>query len=116
MTVVCSTVRVALDTVGIAAITGPVASHVESCATCTHEVAAFETLSAELRTLPPDVYSAPSEFEDKVMNSLGPIAVPDIELRQSKVVPLAAAVATVAMATAAAGTAVLIHLRRSRAA
>ena len=116
MTVVCSTIRVALDTVGPAAITGPLVHHVELCPSCTAELEMFESLSARLRALPRDEFRATSTFTDGVMNSLGPVAVPEPSHRHSKVVPLAAAVATAAVATAAAGTAVLLHLRRNRAA
>lgn len=116
MTVVCSTIRVALDTVGPGAITGPLAHHVESCASCTADLEMFESLSARLRGLRRDEFRVAATFTDEVMNALGPVAVPEVSHRHSKVVPLAAAVATAAVATAAAGTAVLIHLRRSRAA
>lgn len=116
MTVVCSTVRVALDTVGPAAITGPLGSHVESCPACASDVELSETLTTRLRMLPRSEFRAPGEFTEAVMDSLGPVAVPDLDPRHSRVVPIAAAVATAAMATAAAGTVVILRLRRTRAA
>lgn len=116
MAVVCSTLKVALDTVGPAAISGPLASHVESCAVCANDLAVFESVEVELRTLPFNEFEAPAELQAAVMDSLGPVAVPDWESLISKSVPLAAAVATAAVATAAAGTAVILRLRRSRAA
>lgn len=116
MTVLCSTVRVAIDTVGPSAVTGPVASHVESCAQCSVDLEWAETLTTRLRELPGAEFRAPTEFTERVMDSLGPVAVPDLETRTYKSVPIAAAVATAAVATAAAGTAVILRLRRTRAA
>jgi hypothetical protein len=116
MTVACSTVKVALDTVGPAAISGPLVSHVDSCATCAADVAVFGSIEVELAELLQDEFVAPSGFQASVMDSLGPVAVPDWVPPSSRSVPLAAAMATAAVATAAAGTAVILRLRRSRAA
>jgi enamine deaminase RidA (YjgF/YER057c/UK114 family) len=116
MTVLCSAVRVALDSVGTQAITGPLASHVASCAACGAEMSHHISMNVMLRRLSNDEYRAPTRLERAVMSSLGPVAVPDLEHRQYKVIPIAAAVATAAVATAAASTAVILHLRRTRAA
>jgi hypothetical protein len=57
--------------------------------------------------------AAPAELRHSVMASIGPVAVPDLEDRWDRVVPVAAAAA---LATAAAGTAVLFKIYRHRAA
>lgn len=114
MNVMCSTVRVALQTVGDSAITAPLAGHVESCDSCREAVGLVASVRADLRRLPIDEFPAPSGFYRSVMSSLGPVAVPDLEGRHSKTVPIA--VATAAVATAAASTAVILHLRRTRVA
>jgi len=73
-------------------------------------------MPAEIASLPVDEFRTMPGFSEDVMQSLGPVAVPDLEPRQSKVVPIAAAVATAAVATDAAGTAVVLRFRRTRAA
>jgi hypothetical protein len=55
----------------------------------------------------------PAGIHRAVMASMGPVAVPDLEDRWDHVVPVAAAAA---LATAAAGTAVLLKIYRHRAA
>ncbi|KAA3638551.1 MAG: hypothetical protein DWP92_05960 [Armatimonadetes bacterium] len=112
MNVMCSAVHVALDTVGTSAVTGPLAVHVERCDTCDHAVRSLQEVTVALRSLDPETYTAPRELEPDVMNALGPVAVPDPDHGMSLKVPVAAAV----VATAAAGTAVLIRYRRTRAA
>jgi len=116
VTLLCSTVKMALDTVGDAAITGPLATHVESCAACAAELEVFESVASDLGTLARNEFSARPDLQANVMDALGPVALPDWEEPPSKTVPIAAAVATAAVATAAAGTVVIIRLRRSRAA
>lgn len=116
MAALCSTVRVALETVGPTAVSGPLASHVESCARCRVDLDLAETLTTRLRMLPAAEFTAPADFTARVMGSLGPVAVPDPQTWSHKAVPIAAAVATAAVATAAAGTAVILRLRRTRAA
>ena len=113
MSVVCSAVHVALGAGGIGAIVGPVAAHIERCESCDREVAEFMALDDALGSLDCEVHSAPNDLPVTVMDSLGPVAVPDIESRTSLAVPVAAAAF---VATAAAGTAVLIRLRRQSAA
>jgi len=113
MKVVCSWVHVALGTVGTSAVTGPVATHVEQCSTCEREFAEIVLVEGALFSLDPVAHTAPANFQSSVMESLGPVAVPDLESRTSLAVPVAAAAF---VATAAAGTAVLIRLRRQSAA
>ncbi len=109
MRIVCSAVHVALETVGSAAISGPVAVHVERCEACGNDLAEYAIVGSALASLSPDSYVAPATLRAEVMSSLGPVVVPDLESRTSLVVPVAAAAL---VATAAAGTAVLIALRR----
>jgi len=112
MNVMCSAVRVALDTVGTSAVTGPLAGHVERCEECKHDVRSLQGVTVALRSLDPEAHTAPRGLQPEVMGSLGPVAVPDLVHGISLKMPVAAAV----VATAAAGTAVLIRIRRARAA
>lgn len=112
MRVLCSAVHVAAGTVGESAISGPLAAHVERCEACAGEVRDLAEVSVQLRLLEPAAYRAPDSLYHDVTGSLGPFAVPDLDTRSSRMVPVAAAV----VATAAAGTAVLIRMRRQRAA
>ncbi|MEZ5174719.1 MAG: hypothetical protein R2823_00725 [Acidimicrobiia bacterium] len=112
MSVLCSAVHMAIDTMGPSAVTGPLASHAGRCGDCSAEIASVVVIGHGLAGLPRDAHRAPERLTDAVMDSLGPVAVPDLESRLSLRVPVAAAV----VATAAAGTAVIIHLRRIRAA
>jgi len=113
MNVLCPAVHVALGTVGVDAITGPAAAHIERCENCSVEISEHRRIQAELASLEPAAHTAPSHLQTKVMSSLGPIAVPDLESRGGIVVPVAAAAF---VATAAAGTAVLLRMRRQSAA
>ncbi len=112
MSVMCSAVHVALDTVGTSAVQGPLAGHVERCAVCEQDVRRLRAMTVALRSLDPQAHGAPRELRPAIMGALGPVAVPDLAPGISLKVPVAAAV----VATAAAGTAVLIRLRRARAA
>ena len=112
MSVVCSAVRVAMPTVGEAAITGPLAAHVETCVPCKGEVVRYRTMYRELEALDASRYRAPQGFVSAVTNDLGLVAVESDDPRLDPRVPVAAAV----VATAAAGTAVLYKLYRDRAA
>ena len=113
MNVMCSAVHVALDTVGTGVVAGPVAGHVGRCAACEREVTELRIVQEALETLDPAAYAAPRQLQMSVMGALGPVAVPDAEHRVSLAVPVAAAAL---VATAAAGTAALIMLRRQSAA
>ncbi len=113
MSVLCPAVHVALHTVGPSAVSGPLAAHVAGCATCEADCAEFILVEEALASLGPSVHSAPGHLPAAVMASLGPVAVPDSESRASLAIPVAAAAF---IATAAAGTAVLIRLRRQSAA
>ncbi len=113
MNVMCSAVQVALPTVGEAAITGPLAAHVETCMPCRGEMLRYRTMYRELRDLDPVEYKAPRGHTAEVMGGLGPVAVTVPEARMDPRVPVAAAAV---VATAAAGTAVLLKLYRDHAA
>lgn len=113
MSVLCSAVSVTLPTVGVGTVDGPLASHAGSCDHCRVEIAAYEEMYSTLAMMRESVVSAPSGLQHRVMASLGPVAVPGFEERRDHLVPVAAAAA---LATAAAGTAVLFRLYRHRAA
>ena len=112
MSVMCSAVQVALPTVGEAAITGPLAAHVETCVPCRGELVRYRSMHRELGSLNPTRYRAPLGFVAAVTSDLGLVVVDPGEPRRDPRVPVAAAV----VATAAAGTAVLYRLYRQRAA
>lgn len=113
MSVMCSAVLVALPTVGEAAITGPVATHVETCFSCKREIATYRRMYGELASLEMIRYRAPQTMTASVMANLGPVAVDRTGERRDPRVPVAAAAV---VATAAAGTAVLYKLYRDHAA
>lgn len=113
MSVLCSAISAALPTVGGNAVSGPFASHLESCAHCRGEVAAYGEIYTSLEAMRQRRVSAPAALPYRVMASLGPVAAPELEERRDRRVPVAAAAA---LATAAAGTAVLVSLYRHRAA
>ncbi|MEN8041219.1 MAG: hypothetical protein ABFR95_06910 [Actinomycetota bacterium] len=112
MNVLCSAVHVALPTVGEAAITGPLAAHVDSCMPCRGEVLRYRQMYRELDALEIDSHRAPSDLTNQVVANLGPVALVEHEPRRDNRLPVAAAV----VATAAAGTAVLYKIYRDRAA
>lgn len=116
MSVLCPAVRATLDILGEVGLAGPLHTHAETCETCSAELGNYKTASNAIAGLPADEFRTDPQFVESVMQSLGPVAVPDLEPKHSKVVPIAAAVATAAVATAAAGTAVLLRVRRARAA
>jgi hypothetical protein len=113
VSVVCSAVHVALPTVGESAITGPLAAHVDACASCWGEVARYRAMYRELESLSSFEYRAPAGFAASITDHLGPVVVEDVESRLDPRVPVAAAAV---VATAAAGTAVLYKLYRDHAA
>ena len=113
MSVLCSAVSVALPTVGTDAIGRRLQSHVGSCDQCRAQYAAYTEMYRGLADLKRVHITAPAALPQRVMAKLGPVAVPDLEDRWDHVVPVAAAAA---LATAAAGTAVLFKMYRQRAA
>jgi len=113
VSVLCSAVAVALPTLGNDLIGTRLWSHIESCADCQTRHAGYREMHDELADLRFVQIPAPIGLSQKVMASLGPVAVPDLDDGWDHVVPVAAAAA---LATAAAGTAVLVKLYRHRAA
>lgn len=113
MSVMCSAVTVALPTVGNDLIGSRLWSHIESCEDCQAQYTGYRLMYKGLADLSHVQISAPAGLPQRVMMSLGPVAVPDPEDRWDHVVPVAAAAA---LATAAAGTAVLLKMYRHRAA
>jgi len=113
VSLVCAAVSVTLPTVDIAGMTGLLAAHVQTCDRCRREVESYHDLYEALASIREDVVPAPGYLKPRVMASLGPVAVPDLEESNDHRVQVAAAAA---LATAAAGTAVLVRLYRHRAA
>lgn len=113
MNVLCSTIAVALPTVGPEGISGPLATHLNTCQSCTNEVAAYGDMYVGLAELKGRHIPAPTGLTHRVLANLGPAAVPDLDDRRDHRVPVAAAAA---IATAAAGTAVLVRIYRHGAA
>lgn len=105
----CSAVSIALPAVGTEAIGGRLWSHIESCAECRMQYLRYGEMYDALADLRYVDITAPGGLPGRVMASLGPAAVPDLEDRRDHVVPVAAAAA---LATAAAGTAVLVKIYR----
>jgi hypothetical protein len=113
VSVVCSAVSVALPTLGTDLIGGRLWSHIESCEDCFMHYVGYREMYDGLATLRFVEMPTPVGLSPSVMESLGPVAVPDLDERWDHVVPVAAAAA---LATAAAGTAVLLKIYRHRAA
>ena len=113
MNVVCSAIHVALPTVGEGTIAGPLEGHVESCVRCRSEMVRYRSMHRDLKALELSLEVAPEGLSRSVQNSLGPVAVVAREPRRDNRVPVAAAAV---VATAAAGTVVLLKLYRERAA
>lgn len=113
MSVLCSAVAVALPTVGTDATSGRLWSHIESCDECRAQFMRYDEMYEGLAGMRYAHVRAPGALTQRVRATLGPVAVPDIEERWDRVVPVAAAAA---LATAAAGTAVLFKIYRHRAA
>ncbi len=113
MSVLCSAVHIALPTVGTGTISGRLWSHIESCESCQDEYAFYREMYEKLAELRDAHMAVPVGLTKHVMDSLGPVAVPDPDERWDHVVPVAAAAA---LATAAAGTVALVRFYRHRAA
>lgn len=113
MKVVCSAIHAVLPTLGEGTITGPFETHVASCVRCRSEVIRYRNMHRELRALELSLDMAPVGLTRNVMKGLGPVAVANREPRRDNRVPVAAAAV---VATAAAGTVVLLRLYRERAA
>ncbi len=113
MRVVCSAVSATLPSVDIVGASGLLEGHVQTCARCRREVRAYREIYRVLAAMRDEFEEAPSRLRPRVMASLGPVAVPDLEESGDHRVQVAAAAA---LATAAAGTAVLVRMYRHRAA
>ena len=113
MNVVCTAVSVTLPTVDIAGAAGVLTTHIQRCDRCHTEVESYRQLHDVLASMRDDTVPAPRDLRPRVMASLGPVAVPDLEPSSDHRVQVAAAAV---LATAAAGTAMLMRLYRHRAA
>ncbi len=113
MNVVCSAIHAVIPTVGEGTIAGPLETHVASCVRCRSEVIRYRSMHRELKALELSTDTAPVDLTRNVLKNLGPVAVADREPRRDNRVPVAAAAV---VATAAAGTVVLLRLYRDRAA
>jgi anti-sigma factor RsiW len=113
MSVMCSVVSVALPAIGTESIGERLLSHAESCSECRSLFTQYDEMYDALAELRYAHMVAPGEMSQRVMASLGPVVVPDSDERWDRVLPVAAAAA---LATAAAGTAVIFRIYRQRAA
>lgn len=112
----CIPVSATLAARGEAGLTARMASHVEQCDPCGREVTDDRFLRSELDRLATTTLRAPAEIVPRVLDGIGPWAVPDPEDRSHRVAVAAAAAVATAATAAAAGTAVLVRLHRHRAA
>jgi len=111
--VVCVAVSVTLPTADVTGAAGVLATHVDACERCRSEADSYRRLHETLASMRDETVQAPGSLKPRVMSSLGPVAVPDLETSSDHRVQVAAAAA---IATAAAGTAMLMRLYRHRAA
>lgn len=112
MHLMCRTFDITVDTVGLVGVAGPLAKHADKCVDCRVVLEAMVIIDDHLGSLDAEHYRAPDALKPAVMASLGPGLAPVHEHRMSMKVPVAAAV----VATAAAGTAVIVRILRTRAA
>ena len=112
MHMMCRTFDVTVSTIGLVGVAGPLAKHAERCVDCRVVLEAMLIVDNHLDSLDAEHYRAPDGFQPAVMASLGPGLAPEHGHRMSMKVPVAAAV----VATAAAGTAVIVRILRTRAA
>ncbi len=113
MSMRCVAVKATLSAHGEHAMTTAMAAHVEGCCSCRTALSAHRSLHDALSALAHVEYFAPADILPNVMMATGPWAVPERSTGGDRRVPVAAAAA---LATAAAGTAVLFRLYRQRAA
>ncbi|GMQ97779.1 MAG: hypothetical protein BMS9Abin17_0281 [Acidimicrobiia bacterium] len=113
MRVLCSAVSVALPSVAASGEKGPLSFHIGSCDRCRGEAASYAEMYRSLDALNDATVPAPGGLPQRVMSSLGPVAVPAPAGQRDHLVPVAAAAA---IATAACGGAVLLRIYRQRAA
>ncbi|MFV1999073.1 MAG: hypothetical protein ACC654_01760 [Acidimicrobiia bacterium] len=113
MSVLCSAVSVALPSVVSSGAAGPLSHHIGSCVRCRGEVDSYVEMYRSLELLNDTTVPAPGGLPQRVMSSLGPVAVPAPASHRDHLVPVAAAAA---IATAACGGAVLLRIYRQRAA
>lgn len=111
----CIPVAATISAHGAPGLTARMHRHVDRCDRCSSELLDAETLRLALEELRTVRYEAPAEIVPRVFAEIGPWVVPDPEPRRSGLrVTAMAAIATAA--TAAAGTAMLLHRSRQRAA
>lgn len=109
----CVVVKSTLSVRGEPGITSSMSSHVGGCFACRSELSTHRRLHTTLSDLKGVEMIAPSQVLPNVMAETVPWVVPDLPDRFSRRVPVAAAAA---LATAAAGSAVLFRLYRQRTA
>jgi hypothetical protein len=111
MTIRCVTVKATLSARGEHGLTPPMSFHVGECFSCRRELSTHRNLSSGLGDLRDVEIAAPADVLPNVMAEIVPWSVPD--LARHRRLPVAAAAA---VATAAAGSAVLFRLYRQRTA
>lgn len=118
MSITCVPVKATINARGEEGLTSSMWSHIEGCEACSQALADDQLIRNDLRALSLVTITAPAEVVPRVMDRIGPWAVPDPEpaSASSTVKVIAAAAVATAAATAAASTAVLLHRARHRAA
>lgn len=112
MRVRCLSVTATLDARGERGLTARMRSHVETCDACGKALADERALRRGFAELSATTLMAPAEIIPRVMDGIGPWAVPDPEPRGHRAAIAAAVVATAT--AAAAGTAVIVRFARHR--
>lgn len=112
----CVPIRATLDARGEAGLTESMLTHIAGCAACDRDLADRRAVTTALASLSTTQYPAPAEILPRVLDGIGPWAVPEPESRRHLVAVAAAAAVATAATAAAAGTAVLVRMHRSRAA
>ncbi len=113
MSMRCVAVKATLSARGEPGLTSPMSSHVVDCFACRSELSTHRNLHNSLKGLRAVEMVAPTHLLPNVMAETVPWVVPDQPEGFSRRIPVAAAAA---LATAAAGSAVLFKLYRQRTA
>jgi anti-sigma factor RsiW len=112
----CLPVEATLQARGERGLTGAMRSHATECPSCRRSLDEHRMMADVFAQLAATRLRAPAEIVPRVLDRIGPWAVPDPEPRRGRVVVAAAAAAATAATAVAAGTAVALRIHRHRAA
>ena len=91
MRAACVPISATISARGEDGLTPRMQRHVEGCHQCQGELADHRMVARGLSDLRNVTYSAPAEIMPRVMADIGPWAVPDLERRRDRRIPVAAA-------------------------